>query len=254
MKQEKRVLWTGGWDSTFRMVELSFEDVDIFPVYVLDPGRHSKEIELQRMNHIIDVLKRKPLTKARIHEIEVIRLEDIPEDPQITQAYNIIHSQTNLGSQHEWLARLGKQMPGLEMGTEAGEPETSHIIHAIRDFGELVVEDGIGHLDPTNSSKEGMLVLGWFGYPIITRTEQDMLRQIRQWGYEDVMENIWFCHMPISGKPCGCCHPCEVKMESDMAFLLPKKAQMRYKIYKSVNRCFGKGAGYRAKKVLRKLI
>lgn len=47
-----------------------------------------------------------------------------------------------------------------------------------------------------------------------------MLKIIRKWGYEDVMKHIWFCHAPINGKPCGFCHPCEVKMESSMEWLL----------------------------------
>ena len=189
--------------------------------------------ELRQMEKIIAALNEKPLTKARIHDVEKIQREEIPADSQITEAYRTIRAKTNLGSQHEWLARLGKLRPGLEVGTEAGSPETSHIIHAIEEFGELVLEDGVGYLDPEKSSEEGKLVLGCFRFPIITRTERDMLQLINQWGYEDVMQNIWFCHFPIGGKPCGLCHPCEVKMASEMEFLLPPKAQKRYKAFAS---------------------
>ena len=251
MKKSVSLLWTGGWDSTFRLVELSFEDLDIYPVYVIDQNRKSSKLELLHMQKIIAALKDKPLTKACIHDVEKIERSAIAQDSEITEAFRIIHEKTHLGSQHEWLARLGKTRPGLEVGTEAGNPETSHIIHAIEEFGELVLENNVGTLDPERSSKEGMLVLGWFRFPLITRTECDMLQLIKQWGYEDLMENIWFCHLPIDGQPCGLCHPCEVKMESKMEFLLPPKAQKRYKVFRFCSRYFGKLGEKCAQKLLR---
>ena len=251
MRESVSLLWTGGWDSTFRLVELSFEDLDIYPVYVVDQKRKSHKIELQKMQEIVAALKNKPLTKAYIHDVEIVERSAIEQDAKITEAYRIVNEKTHLGSQHEWLARLGKTRPGLELGTEAGNPETSHIIHAIEEFGKLVIENNVGVLDPERSSEEGMLVLGWFRFPLITRTEGDMLQLIKQWGYEDIMQNIWFCHTPIDGQPCGLCHPCEVKMESKMEFLLPQKAQKRYKVYRFCTRSFGKFGENCARKLLR---
>lgn len=74
-----------------------------------------------------------------------------------------------------------------------------------------------------------MLVLGNFKFPIIDKTELEMKRNIEMWGYKEVMKNIWFCHTPFYGKPCGLCHPCEVKIQSGMEFLLPKSALKRFK-------------------------
>ena len=56
-----------------------------------------------------------------------------------------------------------------------------------------------------------------------------MLEDFKKWGYEDIMQNVWFCHSPIKGEPCGLCRPCEEKMDSRMSILLPSKAQKRYK-------------------------
>lgn len=245
MDKKHYLLWTGGWDSTFRMIELSFQAVDIYPIYVIDHRRVSKEYELKCMKEIVDMLRDKPATKAVIHDIELIERSKIPEDQEITQAYHLIHEKTRLGSQHEWLARLGKSRPGLEMGTEAGSPETSHILDAIDRFGKLVIVDGCGYLDQKQSTKEGLLVLGWFKFPIITRTERDMLQAVIKWGYEDVMRKIWFCHRPIKGKPCGCCHPCDVKIESNMEWLLPKQAVVRYRMIRVVTSVMGLKVGRR---------
>ena len=83
------------------------------------------------MNDIVSALKQKPETKAEFMPTVMYRLEDIPRDDDISRAYHIIHAETKLGSQHEWLAWLGKLHPNMEMGTEAGSAETSHIIQCV---------------------------------------------------------------------------------------------------------------------------
>lgn len=225
------ILWTGGWDSTYRIVELSRQTVTVQPVYVYGDGRISEKYEIIAMKKILSALKLRKETMATFLPINFIDKKSIPLNQEITDAYKIIKKETNLGSQHEWLARLAYIHPGMEIGTELASSETSHIIAAIEKYGRLVKEDSgdCYILDPNESSKEGMLVLGHFKYPIIDITELDMKRNIKLWGYEDVMKNIWFCHTPFYGKPCGLCHPCEVKIESGMEFLLPNSALRRYK-------------------------
>lgn len=238
-----KILWTGGWDSTFRIVELSRKEVEIQPIYVLDPNRKSYEYEKIAMKNIIEALKKKEKTKAKILEVKEIKLEDIPQDNEITEAYNKIYEETGLGSQHEWLARLGKQIPGMEIGTEYAEPESSRIINSIKKFTKMeFTEEGIGVINKEQSTKEGCLVLGNFRYPIIKKTELDMLELIKEWNDQDVMKLIWFCHSPVNGKPCGICHPCNVKIESNMEFLLPKKSLEKYRKQKKIKRIFGNKA------------
>lgn len=240
-KKTVEILWTGGWDSTFRVVELSREDnIVIQPIYIIDPNRKSVEYEKRSMDNIVSALKRKPGTKAEFMPTVMYRLEEIPRDDNISKAFHTIHAITNLGNQHEWLAWLGKLHPNMEMCTEAGIAETSHIIDAIERFCTLDIKDNIGHVNHEKSTEEGNLVLGWFTFPIITRTEVEMFQTIRDWGYEDVMKHIWFCHNPINGEPCGFCHPCDVKMESGMEWLLPLQAQKNYKMHKRVERVLGK--------------
>lgn len=224
------ILWTGGWDSTFRIVELSRERCEVQPYYIIDNNRISMEHELKAMKTILEVLKSKNQTKAIFNEIIMINKNEIQENKEISNAYKVIASKTHLGAQHDWLARFALHHKNIEIGTEAGTIENSHILQSIHEFGNLIFKDGIGYLDE-NSSKEGLLVLGNFSFPIIDKTELDMVKLIKEWGYEDVMKNIWFCHAPIRGKCCGMCHPCELKYESNMEFLLPKSAIRNYKIH-----------------------
>lgn len=242
----KRVLWTGGWDSTYRIVELSFQEVKIEPIYVIDPGRHSTKLELEAMEKIILQVKEKKQTKAIFLPIKKINLSEIPENEEITTAYQTFSSKTGLGSQHDWLARLATLYPGLELCIEKaiGGGHTP-VRDAIKSDGALIkTEDGF-IIDKEKSTKELQLIFGNFVLPIFDKTEIDMLNQIKEWKYEDVMSNIWFCHRPLAGnKPCGVCNPCCTKADYHMNFLLPDKALLRNKRLKLIKKVLGEKAAF----------
>jgi hypothetical protein len=166
-----RVLWTGGWDSTYRIVELSRQNTLIEPIYVYGDNRLSEKKEISAMKRILKELKRMKETKAKFLPIKFMSKDSIPPNQEITVAYNKIARETNLGSQHEWLARLATTCPGLEIGTESAPLEVSNILTAINKYGELVFDSNTGTyiLNPDKSTKEGMLVLGNFRYPIIKK-------------------------------------------------------------------------------------
>lgn len=218
-KNTINILWTGGWDSTYRLVELSRKTCSVQPIYVYGDNRPSERYEIRAMEKILIELDRRLDTKAHIFPIKFINKKSIPANEEITEAYNLIFQEIKLGSQHEWLARLSFHIPGLEIGTEKAPIEISRILTTIDKYGGLI-KAGNGYvIDPMNSSKEVMLVLGNFRFPIIDKSGQDMQANIQSWGYEDIMRYVWFCHSPILGKPCGFCHPCELKIETGMEFL-----------------------------------
>ena len=69
--EEIKILWTGGWDSTFRVIELSRKNVVIQPIYVLDSGRKSTDYELKAIDKIIQDLNKRDETKAKINAIKI---------------------------------------------------------------------------------------------------------------------------------------------------------------------------------------
>ena len=52
-----KILWTGGWDSTYRIIELSRRPVNIQPIYVYGDGRISENYERTAMQKILSELK-----------------------------------------------------------------------------------------------------------------------------------------------------------------------------------------------------
>ena len=53
LKKTVNLLWTSGWDSTYRLVELSRMDVRVQPIYVTGMGRPSEQRELQAQKEIL---------------------------------------------------------------------------------------------------------------------------------------------------------------------------------------------------------
>ncbi|MGN1016481.1 MAG: hypothetical protein ACI4PL_05755 [Faecousia sp.] len=234
------LLWTGGWDSTYRLVELSRRSVTVRPIYCLDPERPSTPVEQQAMSRILDALEKRPETKARILPVLSIDIASIPENPEITQAYRLLSQSGSLGDQYDWLARLSLEHPGLELGIEkANHEKTVGCRATILKNGALMDDGGVMVLDREHSTRECALVMGNFRFPIIQITEDEMAENIRAWGYEDIMAMIWFCHEPLRGECCGMCRPCQQKMEGRMEYLLPPAAQRRYRIYKKSEALFG---------------
>lgn len=234
------VLWTGGWDSTYRIVELSRMEVSILPVYCCDPERESTPEEKKCMLRILEALSAREETRAHFFPLQLIDVSAIPENKEITAAHAVLAEECGLGRQYEWLARLAHKYPGLEIGTDRRAQALPTGCRAtIMKNGGFTLENGIPVINREEASEECKLVLGNFHFPLADITETEMLENIRAWGYEDIMKLSWFCHAPLNGQPCGMCTPCRHKMENDMAFLLPEKAQQRYHLYKKTGEKLG---------------
>lgn len=232
MRDKVYILWTGGWDSTYRMVELSQMDVDIIPIYIIDTTRPSRDIERKTMEKLRTELCNDSRTIAKIEPVIEIKISDLPESKAIADAYQRIQKEIRLGTQYEFLARLALKYPGIEIGIEKPNGEFSGCYEAINHYGRLIYENGVFQIDKSNSSKDLVEIFGNVTFPIIDKTEIDMLSNIKKWDYVNLMKGIHFCHKPRHNEPCGACRPCQQKMECGMEFLLPPKAQFRYRVYK----------------------
>lgn len=71
------LLWTGGWDSTFRLLQLIEENVQIQLFYFIDEKRKSTNIEIERMKKILKYIKGKKDFRAIVKDINYINVKDI---------------------------------------------------------------------------------------------------------------------------------------------------------------------------------
>lgn len=85
-KEIINILWTGGFDSSFRMVQLSKKNVTIQPYYLCD-NRVSEQNELSAITEITEDIKKHPETKCTILPLIKYKVEDIAPDNEITESY-----------------------------------------------------------------------------------------------------------------------------------------------------------------------
>lgn len=50
------IFWIGGWDSTYRVVDLGRQNRIVSPVYVIDRNRPSWEKEIETIENLKDIL------------------------------------------------------------------------------------------------------------------------------------------------------------------------------------------------------
>ena len=97
------VLWTGGWDSTYRVLELLFiEKKAVRPHYIVNPNRNSLVNEIRAMNRIRRrVLSDHPGLATDFLPPVLTHYEAIPADGKITGWFNDLAAKTPTATQYQ---------------------------------------------------------------------------------------------------------------------------------------------------------
>lgn len=242
-KEIINILWTGGFDSSFRMVQLSKKNVTIQPYYLCD-NRLSEQNELSAITQITEDIKKHSETKCTILPLIKYKVEDIAPDNEITESYLRLREKTFIGSQYDWLPRFAKQkqISGLELSLE--KAESSKAQKCILEFGSLKPrnEGEISYyiIDKEKSNNDLVKVFGAFHFPVplFETTKKEMVEEYKLLGFEETMNKTWFCFTPINNEPCGLCNPCMSAINEGMEFRFPRSSLKRYKhrIYYKIKR------------------
>ena len=239
-KKIKNVMWTGGFDSTFRMCQLVKEDIDIQPYYFYNKARKSADIELQKLEEITNALRAKETTKANILPLIVHDVDEYkPFDKKYTDAFKRIRKNEHRGEQYVWMAQMSESIPGLEMSLEAeeGAEEGCFVLQSIPKSSNVIKHDE-GTLayytlseDVRPGYEDWYILLSKFAFPyeIAHMTKRECLEKFIDMGDEDIMKMTWFCQLPYKGDACGYCGPCRQVVEEGMEFRLSDEALKRYK-------------------------
>ncbi len=232
------ILWTGGYDSSFRMVQLSKKNVVIQPYYLSD-NRIGEKNELNAIAEITADIRAHPETKSTILPLIVHKVADLKADEEITQSFKKLRQIMPIGPQYEWLARFAKEnnLHDLELGIEKSNTCKLRLIFA--HCGETQLEDNgltaYYTLNKEGSDPDLYRIFGRFHYPspLFDMTKIDMLAEYENLGFEDSMKKTWFCHNPVNNEPCGFCSPCKSAYAEGMGFRFPKSSLTRYKYRKA---------------------
>lgn len=232
--KEITLLWSGGWDGSFRFLQLCDKDVSIQPIYIIDKSRKSTQYEINAMKTIIKMAEER--FKTDIHDIIYYDKEDILSkysNKVISDAFHKLRKQYNIGTQYEWFSLLCN---ALNMNMESAVVHQYHgkVEDAIETEGAFTTinDDVIGPrkiIDASKSSSEVKLVFGKLIFPVIELSKKDEENIARENGWLDIMKHSWFCHTPINGKPCGLCGPCDDAMNTGMEWRMPSEAINRFR-------------------------
>jgi hypothetical protein len=226
-----RLLWTSGWDSTFRLLQLVIEKkVTVLPIYVIT-DRASTMTEIKTMVKIKKLIhKLFPETVGRILPTIHFPVYDLNQYPEITKKNRDLKSLSKLGSQYDWLSRYAEQhgINDLELSIHADDKAYGFI------KGFVVKQEGpqgeYYSLDPKIGDDNPLSLFKPFRYPILEWTKVKMKEHSLKIGTLEIMNLTWFCHSPKNGEPCGLCSPCKYSIQEGMRYRFPKKALLRYRL------------------------
>ena len=220
------LLWTGGWDSTFRLLQLLLlERRSVQPYYVIEGARRSTSAEQTAMRNICELLRTShPEASARLQETIDVPVEQIAADAHTFSHYESALHFAFIGGQYEFLARMCAQRGITDMELAIHRDDKA------RDLLVELIDTSRRQLDSRFAGDARYELFKSFRFPLFDMTKQQMRSAARENGFEDFMALTWFCHQPRAGQPCGVCNPCIYTIEEGLADRVPLAGRIRYRV------------------------
>ena len=202
-----KLLWTGGWDSSYRLLEIVLEEKkEVQPYYIIFKKRWSSKMELKTMQEIKNALIQKhPQSRELIHNTVVVREEEIIEDETVKDLYYKLKKKCNLGNQYKTIACFAKQynLMRLELGF------TKYRLNLLKKYIKNHDLVSVNELDRSVTPEYLYEFFKYFNFPLLHYSKSEMGVIANNKGWKPILDKTWICHKPIFGKyPCGGCNPC----------------------------------------------
>jgi hypothetical protein len=225
-----RLLWTAGWDSTFRLlVALLVRRKPVQPYYLIDPDRPSTPDELRAMQRIAAAIEAKhPGARGLLRETLVSNVIDVRRDAEITGRFQRLRERSHLGGQYDWLARFATQRGLTDLELAVHQDDKAAVF--LQPFVVRADDDGDAFFRLRDAVPDPDLRLFQrFRFPIFDLTKRAMQQAAQQQGFADILELTWFCHQPTpQGDPCGNCNPCRYTIEEGLGRRIPLRNRLRF--------------------------
>lgn len=223
MKEKEEVhhvLWTGGNDSTFRVLYLLMNTDEMVQTHYIIRHEESTGNEIDAMNNIRRaVLREHPELNDRFLPTVYVNEDLIPKMDDVVAAVEELRKKLNVLEQYEIISRYCKssQIKKIDLTFERyADDEENKKLNISHFFGKTFPFEAIEN--PHNNLTKGDY------YPIA-----------REQGWDKYMDMTSFCRRPIKkNKPCGTCGPCTETMVSGLAFRLPFTARVKSRILKPI--------------------
>ena len=232
------LLWTGGWDSTFQLLQSVLVNNSVVqPYYIIDPNRRSMIREIMAIRSIKESLFKKfPETRELILPIVFKMVDDILIDPAISEAFINYKKEKHIGLQYLWLASFCKEIGinNMQLSVEKSLVPDPNLWDANLE-GKLIMEYSdnqiLRKMDPKYNHLKEYTLFQYFAFPLIETTKKDMLQIAKEKKWLSILDKSWFCLFPTNkNKPCGICKPCSQTLTEGFSYRMPKN-RIRYASY-----------------------
>lgn len=211
-----RLLWTGGWDSSFRLLQLTLvEGRPVQPVYVVNPERDSMLLEIRAMETIRDAVLERTGDRELIAPTRLVVRTQFPPSRELVERYEAIKGQVHIGTQYLYLAAVveANGWQGIELSMESYPAARSEL--------QKLIFDDRWQLNDSRAAE----LFRCFSFPVLRLSKEDMAREAERQGFRDLLSASWFCHTPVGGRPCGTCRPCSLAYDPQVRFASPLVAR-----------------------------
>lgn len=245
---EVNILWTGGWDSTFRLLQLLLEEQKrVQPYYMIDPERISTGAEIHRMGTLKrDIHNLWPDTKNLFLPTYYVNIESIQPDEEIRKAYHHLKNFVPLGSQYVWIPEFCKQHSLYEMEMSIENGANQQIIWKNLDYLKNQFSDNPDKLSDKEREiyQSSKTLFQYFRFPIIHLKKNETYEIAKEKGWMKLMNRTWFCYHPLIVPfrglvPCGNCITCKFQEKSGFKWRIPFYVKSFQKIRHLKNKLVG---------------
>jgi glutaredoxin len=207
------LFWTGGWDSTFRLIQLLMTTGSTVQPHYIVRHEDSTGTEISTMIKI-----RRAIVRT-FPEVEPRFLPTVYTNEDLVGSYEDIDEQV---SQVRERVKMNDQYPIMasycrERGIDKAE------VSIIKVPGVDAVEWQKEHFQDAPAFRH-------FSFPVIHLSKVEILEIAREKGWEKIMYLTTFCRRPARTKPCGVCGPCTDAVMLGMGSRLPFRSRMKARL------------------------
>ena len=207
MRSTLSFLWTGGWDSTYRLLDIIFiHKFPAQPYYMIQRERKSLRMEIVSMGKIRDAVRQRDPAAADLIAPTIFHdVRDLPECPSRAKQYSKLFHQTYLGSQYLLLAQFADHLSLNEL--ELCVHRDDRAAYFLANKTEKVCgEFGFYYRLKNIKRTDGVRLFDNYTFPILHMTKLEMEISSKAKGFYEIMESTWFCEDPTDNdRPCGVC-------------------------------------------------
>lgn len=191
--------WTGGWDSTFRLLQLLLhEERRVQPHYIVRPEASTGQ-EIDAMNRIRRALFREfPESRKLLMPTHLIDVRAITYSDDLIGECERIRNSQKVNEQYPLLACYcsDNDITGMEVCINSDETVALKAINSSPLFGAL-------------------------SSPLTDFRKKSTKELADLNGWQPIMHLTVFCRRPKKGRPCGVCGPCYDAITMGLGYRLP---------------------------------